>query len=78
MATHSSVLAWRIPWTEEPGGLHAVHGVTKSDITEHKHTHTLTALRLGQALSTIPLCLLRSTEFTSLKVHSTGSCRPFR
>ena len=22
MATHSSVLAWRIPWTEEPGGLH--------------------------------------------------------
>ena len=28
MATHSSVLAWRIPWTEEPGGL--VHGVTKS------------------------------------------------
>ena len=27
MATHSSVLAWRIPWTEEPGGL---HGVAKS------------------------------------------------
>ena len=23
MATHSSVLAWRIPWTEEPGGLHS-------------------------------------------------------
>ena len=22
MATHSSVLTWRIPWTEEPGGLH--------------------------------------------------------
>ena len=29
MATHSSVLAWRIPWTEEPGGLQ-VHGVAKS------------------------------------------------
>ena len=28
-ATHSSVLAWRIPWPEEPGGL-AVHGVAKS------------------------------------------------
>ena len=28
MAIHSSILAWRIPWTEEPGGL--VHGVTKS------------------------------------------------
>ena len=24
MATHSSILAWRIPWTEEPGGLHSV------------------------------------------------------
>ena len=22
MATHSSILAWRIPWTEEPSGLH--------------------------------------------------------
>ena len=30
MATHSSVLAWRIPWTEEPGGLHTVHEVAKS------------------------------------------------
>ena len=29
MATHSSVLAWEIPWTEEPGGA-TVHGVTKS------------------------------------------------
>ena len=28
--THSSILAWRIPWTEEPGGLHTVHGVAKS------------------------------------------------
>ena len=24
MATHSSILAWRIPWTDEPGGLQAV------------------------------------------------------
>ena len=24
MATHSSLLAWRIPWTEEPGGLQSV------------------------------------------------------
>ena len=30
MSIHSSILAWRIPWTEEPGGLHPVHGVTKS------------------------------------------------
>ena len=30
MATHSSILAWRIPWTEEPGRVAAVHGVAKS------------------------------------------------
>ena len=24
MATHSNILAWRIPWTEEPGGLQAM------------------------------------------------------
>ena len=24
MATHSGILAWRIPWTEEPGGLQSV------------------------------------------------------
>ena len=24
MATHSSILAWRIPWTEEPGGLQSM------------------------------------------------------
>ena len=29
MTTRSSILAWRIPWTEGPGGL-TVHGVTKS------------------------------------------------
>ena len=34
MATHSSILAWRIPWTEEPGGLCTAHRVTKSQ------THT--------------------------------------
>ena len=29
-ATHSSILAWRIPWTEEPGGLQAIiHWVAK-------------------------------------------------
>ena len=29
MATPSSILAGRIPWTEEPGGLHTVHGIAK-------------------------------------------------
>ena len=33
MAAHSSILAWRIPWTEEPGGLQFV-GLQESDTTE--------------------------------------------
>ena len=32
MATHSSILAWRIPWTEEPGGLQSI-GSQESDMT---------------------------------------------
>ena len=34
MATHSSVLAWRIPETGEPGGLPSIYGVAESDRTE--------------------------------------------
>ena len=32
MATHSSILAWRIPWTEEPGRLQSM-GLQESDMT---------------------------------------------
>ena len=44
MATHSSTLAWKIPWTEEPGGLQS--GVARSwtwlsDFTFTFHFHTL-------------------------------------
>ena len=34
MATHPSILAWKIPWTEEPGRLQSV-GLKESDTTEH-------------------------------------------
>ena len=33
MATHSSILAWRIPWTEESGGLQSI-GSQELDMTE--------------------------------------------
>ena len=44
MATHSSILAWRIPWSEEPGRVQSM-GSQESDMTEqliHTHTHTHT------------------------------------
>ena len=33
MATYSSILAWRVPWTKEPGGLQSVG--SQKDRTEH-------------------------------------------
>ena len=44
MATHSSILAWKILWTEEPGGLQSMD----SDTTEQVYTH---ALHLGRLTS---------------------------
>ena len=39
MATHSSILAWKIPWTEEPGGLQSIElqksQTQLSDLAEH-------------------------------------------
>ena len=45
MATGSSIFAWKIPWTEEPGGLQFIR-LQESDTTEparvctHTHTHS--------------------------------------
>ena len=36
MATHSSILAWKIQWTEEPGGLQSMG--SESDMTRYTHT----------------------------------------
>ena len=41
MATHSSILDWKIPWTEAPGRLHTVHGVAKSPTRLSDFTFTL-------------------------------------
>ena len=38
MATHSSILAWRNPWTEELGGLQST-GSKESETTEQLHFH---------------------------------------
>ena len=34
MATHSRILGWRIPWTEEPGRLYSLWGLKELDTTE--------------------------------------------
>ena len=43
MGTHSSILAWRIPWAEEPGGLspQCCRESDMTEATEHAHTHEM-------------------------------------
>ena len=49
MATHSSSLAWKLPWTEKPGGVTVKGGGKELNTTErararaHTHTHTHTS-----------------------------------
>ena len=51
MATHSSTLAWRIPWTQEPGRLQ-VHGVAKSQIGLSNLTFTFHFHELEKEMAT--------------------------
>ena len=37
MATHSSILAWRIPWTEEPGRLQSIGSQRVEQLSTHTH-----------------------------------------
>ena len=66
MATHSSILAWRIPWTEEPGGL-SPRGHKESDSTQRLHFHFL-------LLQTLPVgSLVLSVLATDKDTGSAGA-----
>ena len=55
MATHSSILAWKISWTEEPGGLQSM-GSQESNTTERLRRHTHAHTKLGSATSKVFCC----------------------
>ena len=64
MATHSSILAWEIAWTEEPGGLQST-GLQELDKTEHAFTLCLHYPGcqnpiLSEASSVLISCLAKS------------------
>ena len=40
MANHSNILAWRIPWTEKPGGLQSMALQSQTQLNKHTRTHT--------------------------------------
>ena len=62
MATHSSILAWRIPWTEEPGGLQSI-GLqrVRHYRSDHAHMHRRAKNYVAQ-MSTVTL--LRNSGLT--------------
>ena len=64
MATHSSFLAWRIPWTEEPGGLWSIG----SQRVRHNRA-TLTSLQVSLTESPV-------RESVSVQVHTASPRRP--
>ena len=75
MVTHSSMLAWRIPWTEKPGGLQSMGSKRvghDSHTHTHTHTHTYTYMLNPDVLllhTTLPTSLTPNPKF----VYVTGT-----
>ena len=57
MATHSSILAWRTPWMEAPGGLHSPWGRKESDTTERLHFCFLQCMKVKSESEVTQFCL---------------------
>ena len=67
MATHSHILAWRIPWREEPGGLQST-GVAKSQIQlNYETTTTNQSSHMSFSLSFVQLNAKHSLAFLAGK-----------
>ena len=74
MATHSSILAWKIPWTEEPGWLQVVYGLCAHGI--YIYTHTRRQAHMYTCISVhMPLDMSRHVcEYT--RASGRGMCAP--
>ena len=71
MATHSSILAWRISWTEEPGGLQSMGWQSRTHwVTEHTHKDSTFGLlfAISSILTITPLWGVWS-PYTSKRVN---------
>ena len=72
MATHSSILAWRFLWTEEPGGLQSM-GRKESDTTEETHTQSCLENPMDRGAWQAMVHTL-AKSWTRLKHLSTHAC----
>ena len=81
MATHSSIMAWKIPRAEEPGGLQSTGSQRAGQdwVTEHMHTQSLlqAALLHGEGDGTPCSALARKIPWTEEpgRLQSMGSLR---
>ena len=73
MATRSSIHAWRIPWTEEPGGLLSL-GSQESDMTERLNHHVYVNINLN--CSTVCLKLSQYCKSTIFHFKNMGGKGP--
>ena len=76
MAPHSSTLAWKIPWTEEPGGPQSL-GVAKSQTRLSDYTFTFHFHALEEEMAThysVLACIIPWTEEPG-RLQSMGSRR---
>ena len=74
MATHSSILAWRIPWAEEPDGLQSM-GSQRQTLLSDSHTHTSPSGALCPTqVSSLPEATNVSNHEMSGKCRGGGTC----
>ena len=64
MATPSSLLAWKIPWTEQPGGPGGSWGHNESAMTERLSTHTCTqSFHIAPIFQNQMVCISQQSAF---------------
>ena len=72
MATHSSILPWRIPWTEEPGGLQSMGLQSQTRLkrlgTQHSSNWNISKSATGESLTSHPRNFFHSGPCASAKL----------
>ena len=77
MAPHSSTLAWKIPWTEEPGGLQSMGSLSRTRLSDFTFTLHFHALEKGMAThsSVLPWRIPGTGELGGLPVYEVAQSR---
>ena len=71
MATHCSILAWEIPWTEKPGGLHSM-GLQKETAKQSSEVAVPYHFTFPQVISESSRCLTSAPAFGGVSVPEFG------